>query len=497
MSTVVGFTPITKSEKRDDGTLVITGKVASSAVDRDYQIADPGWLGKSLGKWFSEEDGGNIREQHDGKRAVGTALTYKTDDHEIEALIVDPVTIAKIENRVLKGFSWSARNGKVQVDKAAAGGRIVGGDIYEVSVVDRPANPECLFTIAKADSSGDLVEVENPELVEKAEPEISFTPTDLKKALDAIAAKKAAPAEPEPVAKADGDNADDAVEKKDFTDDKRAELADKGQALPDGSFPIENKADLGNAIKAYGRAKDPAAAKKHIIKRARALDAVDMLPEDWNVAKADGILAQIADMRPGHDIAKADDELGDIDNGQAAIAAIARLIIAEAQSLAEGNLNEIWDIRTLTDAACALQCFVDNERWEAIDAIVDEAMTTSAAKTETPVAEIQKTDSPPAADPEQLTDLIEKALAEATKPLQDELSLVKAELAQVKATPLPGGPARTRTTGHTAVAAKADGIRREIETLRTQVARTHDRTLRSGYAARLAAAEDRLSKVDG
>jgi hypothetical protein len=71
--------------------------------------------------------------------------------------------------------------------------------------------------------------------------------------------------------------------RKDFSDKERQNLADKKQAMPGGAFPIRNVADLKNAISAYGRAKDPAAAKAWIIKRAKALGATAMalLPEDW------------------------------------------------------------------------------------------------------------------------------------------------------------------------------------------------------------------------
>jgi hypothetical protein len=51
--------------------------------------------------------------------------------------------------------------------------------------------------------------------------------------------------------------------------------------MEDGSFPIKTKKDLENAIQAYGRAKDKDKAKAHIIARAKALDAEDMLPKDW------------------------------------------------------------------------------------------------------------------------------------------------------------------------------------------------------------------------
>jgi hypothetical protein len=80
--------------------------------------------------------------------------------------------------------------------------------------------------------------------------------------------------------------ADDEMREADFTADDRKKLADKGQAMPDGSFPIRNKSDLSNAISAYGRAKDKAAAKSHIIKRAKALGAAGSLPDDWNVKES-------------------------------------------------------------------------------------------------------------------------------------------------------------------------------------------------------------------
>lgn len=65
----------------------------------------------------------------------------------------------------------------------------------------------------------------------------------------------------------------------------RKKLAAKGHAMPDGSFPIRNTSDLKNAIKAHGRAKNKAAAKRHIIKRAHALGAHHMLPDEWKKRK--------------------------------------------------------------------------------------------------------------------------------------------------------------------------------------------------------------------
>lgn len=81
-----------------------------------------------------------------------------------------------------------------------------------------------------------------------------------------------------------------AIMKRDFSADQRQRMADSGEALPDGSYPIANVSDLKNAIHAFGRAKNSAKVKAHIIRRARALDALDQLPEDWKVKK------QLADL---------------------------------------------------------------------------------------------------------------------------------------------------------------------------------------------------------
>jgi hypothetical protein len=71
------------------------------------------------------------------------------------------------------------------------------------------------------------------------------------------------------------------VEHLDFSNKTREKLAEKGQAMPGGGFPIRNEADLKRAIQAYGRAKDKEAAKAWIIKRAKALGAIELLPDDW------------------------------------------------------------------------------------------------------------------------------------------------------------------------------------------------------------------------
>jgi hypothetical protein len=88
--------------------------------------------------------------------------------------------------------------------------------------------------------------------------------------------------------------------KRDFSSKERSRAADSGAAMPDGSYPIKNVGDLKNAIQAVGRASDPAAAKRHIISRARALGATDELPDGWVNKALEKILAD-TDLTVGKD----------------------------------------------------------------------------------------------------------------------------------------------------------------------------------------------------
>jgi len=84
-----------------------------------------------------------------------------------------------------------------------------------------------------------------------------------------------------------------------FSDEERMKLADKGFALPDGSFPIRNEDDLRNAITAYGRAERTkrVTVRKHIMKRARALRKGYLIPDEWSAAASSEAATVVASMR--------------------------------------------------------------------------------------------------------------------------------------------------------------------------------------------------------
>jgi len=143
------YAEILKYDDNNDGTITVYGKATDDNLDIDQQICDPVWLDKAMPDWF--RTGGNIREQH-SNIAAGVAKEYeaKADGHYISALVVDPTSVKKVQNRVLRGFSIGIKSPRVVRDQKAANGRIIDGQIVEISLVDRPANPNCQLVLAKS-----------------------------------------------------------------------------------------------------------------------------------------------------------------------------------------------------------------------------------------------------------------------------------------------------------------------------------------------------------
>lgn len=153
-----GYAQITKSDEQADGTLIVYGKASDETLDHDQQIVDNTWLKSAMPEWMAA--GGNIREQHQSIAAgVAKELEEKSDGFYVRAHVVDPSSVLKVKHGVLKGFSIGIRGARVVRDAVAKGGRIVGGTIVEVSLVDRPANPSAKLMLAKADELGKLTAV--------------------------------------------------------------------------------------------------------------------------------------------------------------------------------------------------------------------------------------------------------------------------------------------------------------------------------------------------
>ena len=131
------------------------------------------------------------------------------------------------------------------------------------------------------------------------------------------------------------------------TREKREALAKEGKAMKDGSFPISNVEDLKNAIQAHGRAKDIAAAKKHIVKRARALGKYDLVPDEWKKPKTVAASAALENIRERALVASAVAELAKISKDE-------RTALADkGQALPDGS----FPIRNVDDLKNAIKAF--------------------------------------------------------------------------------------------------------------------------------------------
>lgn len=74
----------------------------------------------------------------------------------------------------------------------------------------------------------------------------------------------------------------DPLAKRKFTTQQREHMAEGGTAMPDGSYPIANRKNLMNAIRSWGRGGAKPEVKAHIKRRAKALGAENLIPENWN-----------------------------------------------------------------------------------------------------------------------------------------------------------------------------------------------------------------------
>ena len=161
------FGNISKVNENDDGTLTVSGIASSESIDSDGEIILADAIKNSIGDYMKF---GALREMHQNI-AAGTTLSMKVSDDgktEIEALVVDPVSVKKVLAGVLKGFSIG---GKVTKRSGQNRNIIEALKLTEVSLVDRPANPDAMITLYKADTIGDEPEDDEVEVKETGTPE--------------------------------------------------------------------------------------------------------------------------------------------------------------------------------------------------------------------------------------------------------------------------------------------------------------------------------------
>jgi hypothetical protein len=145
------FAPLLKVEEGDDGTLKVSGIASTETPDRAGEIVLADAMRGALPDFFAHGTGA-LREMHQLSAAgtVDEATFNKANQTIIEATVVDPVAIKKIQTGTYKGFSIG---GKVIARDADNRKIITKIMLNEISLVDRPANPDAVIDLWKAEDS--------------------------------------------------------------------------------------------------------------------------------------------------------------------------------------------------------------------------------------------------------------------------------------------------------------------------------------------------------
>lgn len=307
---------IEKVESTPDGDLYVYGRATDGSVDHDQQIVDPGFSSKAIADWLAT--GGNVRVQHNPQlypAGIGVEATTDADGATwVKSLIVEPVAKKLVSKGALRAYSVGIANPTIERDMTgkARGGIIKSGKIVEISLVDRPANASCGIQLVKSvdgspeasgqlfgddsaiikalnksagpaveDSVNNIDEFETPTDIK-----IDFSPNDLMRILaDKTELKKIVDLEKEILGK----------DHRDFSADRRRELASGGNALPDGSYPIPDKDALRRAsILARSGHGNVGAARRLIARRAKELGVTNPLDGDNGKVLEDDLVVKDA-----------------------------------------------------------------------------------------------------------------------------------------------------------------------------------------------------------
>jgi hypothetical protein len=143
------YAPITKV---DEEKRMVFGYATTDTLDSQGEIVD---LQATFDAADEYSEWRTINEMHRADSAVGVALVLEKHVGVglfVGAKIVDDQAWAKCREKVYRGFSIEGRVRERNVENPK---RITKYQLRKISVVDRPANPDSLFQVAKRDDEVD------------------------------------------------------------------------------------------------------------------------------------------------------------------------------------------------------------------------------------------------------------------------------------------------------------------------------------------------------
>lgn len=264
--------------KIDEEQRMVWGYASTEAVDHSGEVIKKDAIEQALEDYMQFA---NIREMHQ-LSAVGVAKEAQVDERGLYlgAKVVDDNAWNKVKEGVYRGFSVG---GKVQARDSKNKKVITKLSLSEISLVDRPCNPEAVFDVFKAEGSdmdqtpeaaATSPELATPPAGDPAVETVETIKADVAQegapeAVEAIAeapapegaeTEKAATVDPEPVAEAPAEEVAK-VEESEVTkvDEAKVVKAEEPTETVIEKTAVEKAADAVAALEALAKTDEPEA----------------------------------------------------------------------------------------------------------------------------------------------------------------------------------------------------------------------------------------------
>jgi hypothetical protein len=149
---IARFADISKIEDNDDGSVTVFGIASTEAVDAHGEVVSKAAMENALPD-FMKYGTGALRSMHQPIAAGVVTKAEVNDDGQtvIEAKVVDENEVKKVKAGVYKGFSIGGNQVPGGYDKVTK--TITAMSLTEISLVDRPANPEAVISVWKLEDA--------------------------------------------------------------------------------------------------------------------------------------------------------------------------------------------------------------------------------------------------------------------------------------------------------------------------------------------------------
>jgi len=185
MNKVSQFASIQKVQSNSDGTITVIGVASDNSVDADGEVISSEAMKAAIPDYMALGTGA-LREMHQLSAAgrVDKAEVNELGQTVIEAVVVDPVAVLKVQQGVYKGFSVGG------CSTARSGNSITGLRLTEISLVDKPNNPNAVIQMWKCEDfnkagDGPAQSSEN-EMATETQVEKSEQTGDIKKGMYSV-----------------------------------------------------------------------------------------------------------------------------------------------------------------------------------------------------------------------------------------------------------------------------------------------------------------------